>query len=245
MWRLQVLSAIHGAQLGDIIKTTTCPPEMYLTPVKPDVTSDEKKTPVLNPAYDIWIGKNKIVLNFLLSSLSLKRFFQVTTSADTTTNAWAAIEALFVSQSRARVISTRMALATASKGASIISEYFTKMKALVDEMASTRKKLEDDELVSYILTSLDLDNDSVVSAVAAQVEPIFVGELFTQLTSFEQRMELCGGGNNSSTNMATRVAVATTTTLVAMVVSPAVALGVVTRRVDALVVAVVARKGTQ
>lgn len=97
-----------------------------------------------------------------------------------------------------------MALATVSKGASTISEYFTKMKSLVDEMASAGKRLEDDELVSYILTGLDLDYVLVVSAVAARVEPISVGELFTQLTSFEQRMELRGGGHNSSANMATK-----------------------------------------
>jgi len=78
------------------------------------------------------------------------------TAVTTASAAWFAIEALHVSQSRARVISTRMALATASKGTSSINEYSTKMKALADEMASTGKKLEDEELVSYILTVLDL-----------------------------------------------------------------------------------------
>lgn len=78
-----------------------------------------------------------------------------------------------------------MALATASKGASTVAEYFTKMKALADEMVSIGKKLEDDELVSYILTGLDFDFNLVVSAVAARVESISIGELYTQLVSFE------------------------------------------------------------
>lgn len=108
--------------------------------------------------------------------------------------AWTAIEGIFASQSCARLISTRMALATASKGASTISEYFTKMKSLADDMASAGRRLEDEELVSYILTGLDLDFDPMVSAVAARVDPIFVGELYTQLFSFEQRMELHGRG---------------------------------------------------
>lgn len=54
-----------------------------------------------------------------------------------------------------------------------------KMKALVNEMASAGKKLEDEELISYILMGLDLDFNLVVFAVAAQVEPISVGELIT------------------------------------------------------------------
>ena len=68
-----------------------------------------------------------------------------------------------------------MALATASKGASSINEYFAKMKGLADEMASAGCKLEDEELVSYIVTGLDLEFNHVVSAVTARVEPISVG----------------------------------------------------------------------
>jgi hypothetical protein len=97
-----------------------------------------------------------------------------------------------------------MALATATKGSSTISEYFTRMKALVDEMASAGKRLEDDELVSYILTGIDLDYDLVVSAVTARMEQITVGELLIQLTSHEQRMELRNNTNNPSANMAAK-----------------------------------------
>ena len=59
-----------------------------------------------------------------------------------------------------------------------MAEYFTKMKGLADEMESAGRKLEDEELVSYILTGLDSDFNSVVSTVAARVEPITVSELY-------------------------------------------------------------------
>ena len=111
----------------------------------------------------------------------------------TAVEAWEVIKGMFASQSRARVMSTRIALSTATKGASTISEYFVKMKRLADEMAAAGRKLEDEELVSYILTGLDQDYDSVVFAVAARAETISVGELFTQLTSFESRMEIVDG----------------------------------------------------
>ena len=77
-----------------------------------------------------------------------------------------------------------MALATASKGSSSISEYFTKMKSLADEMASAGRKLDDEELISYILTGLDLEFNLVVSVVAERIEPITVNELYTQLVAF-------------------------------------------------------------
>lgn len=97
-----------------------------------------------------------------------------------------------------------MALATASKGSFTIGEYFAKMKGLADEMVSAGKKIEDEELASYILTRLDEPFDPVVSAVVARVEPISMSELYTQLVSFKQCMDLRGGGHQSSSNMATR-----------------------------------------
>jgi hypothetical protein len=48
-----------------------------------------------------------------------------------------------------------MALATTQKGSFTTAEYIAKMKSLADEMASTGKKLDDEELTSYILAGLD------------------------------------------------------------------------------------------
>ena len=118
---------------------------------------------------------------------------------------WTAIEDMFASQSRTRIISTWMALTAVSKSTSTISEYFQKVKTLADEMTSTGKKLEDEELVSYILSGLDIEYDAVVSVVASHVEPISLGELYTQLVSFEQQMEIRGGGGQqSSANLAAK-----------------------------------------
>jgi hypothetical protein len=83
-----------------------------------------------------------------------------------------------------------MALSTTKKGDMTISKYVAKMKALADEMASAGKRLDDDDLVSYILVGLDPDFDSVISVVSARVEPISVTELYGQLLSQEQRWEL-------------------------------------------------------
>jgi hypothetical protein len=72
----------------------------------------------------------------------------------------------------------RMALAIATKGSSSISEYYSKMKGLADDMASVGKKIKDEELISYMLTGLGEDYDSVISVVATHVEPITVIELY-------------------------------------------------------------------
>jgi hypothetical protein len=43
-----------------------------------------------------------------------------------------------------------------------MADYFNKMKSLADEMAAGGKPLDDEEVVSHILTGLDADYNPVV-----------------------------------------------------------------------------------
>lgn len=105
------------------------------------------------------------------------------------------LKGFFTSQSRARVINTRMALSSTQKGNMSVAEYIGKMKTLVDEMASAGKTLDDEELVSYILAGLDIDYNPLVSSIAARVEPISISDLYAQMMGFDMRMELLQGGS--------------------------------------------------
>lgn len=101
------------------------------------------------------------------------------------------------------MINTHMALATTQKGTASVAEYFGCMKSLADKMASAGKKMDDEELASYILVGLDIEFNHVVASVAMRVKPLSLGELYTQLIGFEQCMNLLHGGNSSwSTNLA-------------------------------------------
>lgn len=60
-----------------------------------------------------------------------------------------------------------------------VSEYIAKMRGFADEMVSAGKRLDDEDLISYILTGLDAEFNPVLSAVAACVESISVSELFS------------------------------------------------------------------
>ena len=177
------------------------------TPIPPKTVAKSSEKPdeqVPNLDFEAWVAKDQQILNYLLSSLSRDVLTQVA-ALPTTAAVCEAIEGMFASQSRTRVINTRMALANAQKGSSSIADYFTKMKSLADDMASAGKPLEDEEIVPYILSGLDLEYNPVVSAITAQPEPISLGELFTQLSAFEQWCALLSGhGSGSSANLASR-----------------------------------------
>jgi hypothetical protein len=103
-------------------------------------------------------------------------------------------------------VNIRIALANTKKGNSTIAEYFAKMKALGDETVAVRRRLDDEELVEYVLTRLGEDYTSLVTNLTARVEPITVGELYSQLLNFETCMDLTYGGSlgSGSVNAASR-----------------------------------------
>ena len=61
---------------------------------------------------------------------------------------WNAIEQMYASQTRARTVNIRIALANTKKGNSTAAEYFAKMKAHGDEISAAGRRLDDEELVS-------------------------------------------------------------------------------------------------
>jgi hypothetical protein len=71
---------------------------------------------------------------------------------------------LYVLQSRALTVHMRIALTTTKKLHISVTDYYAKMCQLADELAATRAPLHDDELVTYILDSLDKDYNVVFTA---------------------------------------------------------------------------------
>jgi hypothetical protein len=173
---------LKGAQLSDFFEGKIKAPDHTLV-------ADDKKTEMPNPEFAIYVAKQQHVLNFLFSSLS-REMLELVSIFSTPEEVWENLVVMASSQSRARVINTRMTLSTTQKGNLTISQYIGKMKALVDNIAPACKKLDDEELVGYILAGLDSDFDSVISAVTACVKPIGVPELYRQLVYHEQRQEL-------------------------------------------------------
>jgi hypothetical protein len=118
---------------------------------------------------------------------------QVST-CETAEEVWNTIEKMYASQTRARIVNLRIALANTKKGNSSAADYFAKMKALGDEMTAAGRRVEDEELVEYILTGLGEEYASFVTALTIRVEPISVEELYSQLLNYETRMDLTYGG---------------------------------------------------
>jgi hypothetical protein len=144
LWKVHVLSVLRGALLlGFLDGRNPAPADKIKLKTQKDTTEDLEE--VANPTFEVWKAKEQQVLSFLLTSVSRDVLVQVA-PLSSASEVWKHIETSFGSQSHARVIHTRMTLATTQKGSSTIVEYFSKMKTLADEMASIGKKLDDKEL---------------------------------------------------------------------------------------------------
>jgi hypothetical protein len=134
VWKAQMVAALRGAQLYGFLDETSI---KSAEQIKAKVGYDEEDVP--NPAFVVWKAQEQQVLNYLLSSVSRDILVQIA-ALPMAAAVWKHLETSFASHSRARVINTRMALATTQKGSSSVAEYVSKMKTLADEMTSVGKK---------------------------------------------------------------------------------------------------------
>lgn len=175
LWKAQVMPMLRGAQLQGYLDGTNVAP-----PAEIDGKVGEKATKMPTRSTSPGALSGAASARFLMTSLSRDVVAQVAT-LETPHVVYTALEQMYASASRARAVNTRIALATTQKGNMSITMYVGKMRSLADDMAAAGKPIGDEELVSYILAGLDIEYNPLVLAIVARVEPITVGELFSQL----------------------------------------------------------------
>jgi hypothetical protein len=168
LWKMQVLTVIHGVGL-----------EGYLIGQNDGTDSHHHEQRlwwwgkgVTIPTFKAWSLTDQQVLGFLLSSMGKESLTQVR-ACRTSVETWTVIEGNFTSVTKARTVNVRIALATTKKGDLSIADYINKMYILGVEVA-TAGKLIDDDLISYILISLDFEYNSVVTK-----ENLTLGEVYS------------------------------------------------------------------
>jgi hypothetical protein len=74
-------------------------------------------------------------------------------------------------------------------------DYFSKMKSYTDDMTASGHPLSDEEFIAYALTSLDEElYNPLVSSIVTRVEPISLPKLYSQMLSYELRVDKQSGG---------------------------------------------------
>jgi hypothetical protein len=143
--------------------------------------------PLPNSAYAQWFEQDQVILSALLLSLSpdvLSQCLFLKTSKE----AWDKLDGLYAAQYRASAMQMRMQLATLKKHDLTANDYFNRDKTLADNLAAAGALLCDDEVIAYLLTGLPEEFDSLVTSVTTQAKPMSLGEVYTNLLSFDMRL---------------------------------------------------------
>jgi hypothetical protein len=156
LWSAQVLPAIRVAQLEDLLLGVEKVPDKEIT-----VVIDGKSKQQRNPA---WIARDQAVLGYIMSTLTHETLLHVSWCTKAA-GAWKSLAALYLSQSRARSVNTRITLTTTKKNHMSVTDYYTKMLNFVDDLAASGSPLRDDEFVAYLLANLDEEYNPVFTAI--------------------------------------------------------------------------------
>jgi hypothetical protein len=140
-----------------------------------------------NPAFDIWETQDNLLLSCINASLTDDILMQV--AQCTTSHAvWISLHTTFATQSKAKAIQIRSQLATARKTTQSVTEYFLYVKKLSDELAVAGQTLKCDEIITYLLTGLGPEYDSLITTISIK-ENVTLEEVYSMLLICEARVQ--------------------------------------------------------
>jgi hypothetical protein len=149
---------------------------------------------VVNPEFSHWYQQDQLVMSAMLASLSESVLAQVV-GCTSACDVWCAVERAFAASSRAQIMQIRMQLANIQKKDMSIAEYFRKVKSLADTLAVIGKRLEDDEVISYLLGGLGSEYESLVISLTTRNDVFTINDVYAHMLSHELRIQKNTGGS--------------------------------------------------
>ncbi|KAF5466062.1 hypothetical protein F2P56_016020 [Juglans regia] len=180
LWKGQITAYLQGQDLFSYVDGTQTPPSKMLLAE----TNTSSKT---NLAFLAWQRTDQLISSILFSSLTEYVVTHVI-STGTSHELWITLESMYNKHSQAKEFQVRFQLANLSKGEQSISDYYSKVKMLVDTLAATGSSISDKEFVTYLLNGLGSNYKSFITSITTRIEPISSYELYHLLLIHESIM---------------------------------------------------------
>ncbi|CAJ2647831.1 unnamed protein product [Trifolium pratense] len=178
-WYKQIHSLLVARDvIGFITGDTPCP----------SVTIKTNGKEVSNPAYKLWIRQDKLLYIAFLGSCDTEAR-SIMASADTSREAFLALERAFSNRSRARIMSLKERLSSINKGNSSVSANLQSIKSIADELSLIGHPLDDLDLVIYALNGLGPTFREFTASIRTRDSPILFHELYDKLIDFEMFLQ--------------------------------------------------------
>ncbi|KAI0502052.1 hypothetical protein KFK09_016997 [Dendrobium nobile] len=137
-----------------------------------------------NPTYQSWILQDQNLAAALCSTIALAVLPYIL-HLESTCAIWASLELRFQSSNHSKVIQLKNELHHISMNSSTMTQHLTKIKSLVDQMASAGSNLDTEDVILYILNGLPPTYQSFKTSIRTMLHPISLDNLYTLLLSEE------------------------------------------------------------
>jgi hypothetical protein len=168
--------------MGLVDGSKPCPPKF--------LTNSETNEQVLNSAYVIWQKKDQHLLSWIRCSLETALISSMY-GLNTSFQAWGALAKKFASQSRSHISYLKRQLQTLQQGSKSCTEYISQAKQWADQLVAAGKPVEEDDLISYLISGLNPTFNSFVTAFSLAVRntEMTFADFQTKLLSHEMLLE--------------------------------------------------------
>jgi hypothetical protein len=145
-WTSQFLPILQSYELLGIVDG----PE--LCPSKHTIVA--KNTQSLNLAFVLWTKKDQLVLSWLIATLN-SNVLSTVYGLNTSRQVWTSLAARYASQSKSRITHLKRQLQTMRQDSSSCTDHLQMAKSWADQLAAIGKPIEEDDLISFILSGLN------------------------------------------------------------------------------------------
>ena len=182
---MQVLTAIEALDLEGFINGEKASPLNLMTVISGDTNVQQD-----NPDFVTWKKTDKLLMSWILSTLSPSVLGQVTNSKSSF-EIWSKIECTYLQKSLARIMQLKQQMQSIKKGSDSINDFVMKLKVVNDSLASTGEVVSDRDFIMYLLHGVGHEYDSMVTLISSQQTTMSVEDAQFQylFLMHEQRIE--------------------------------------------------------
>jgi hypothetical protein len=154
------------------------------------LTTAETNEQDLNPAYVLWQKRDQHLLSWILCSLE-PALISSMNGLPTSHQAWSALAERFASQSRSHISFLKRQLQNLQQGNKSCTESIRLAKQWADQLAAAGKPVEEDDLISFIVSGLNFTFNPFVTAFsfAIRTTNMTFADLQSELLSHEMMLE--------------------------------------------------------
>ncbi|KAL5540795.1 hypothetical protein UlMin_042408 [Ulmus minor] len=140
-------------------------------------------------------SSDRTILSWIYSSLTPEIMAQII-GHSTSHSAWQALEKIFSSSSRARIMQLRLELQTLKKGSMSMMDYLMKLKGFSNNLIVVGEPISEQDQIMNILAGLGAYYNAVVIAINSRDDTISLEAGHSMLLSYEHRLELQNSVDN-------------------------------------------------